>query len=78
MEDHGFNNTMSDHFIFVKKFGDSDFVILLLYVDDMLIVGQDTSEIDNLMKELNKCFAIKGLGSAKQILGMKISHNREL
>ena len=61
---------MCDYCIFVKKFGDNDFVILLLYVDDMLIVGQDASKIDNLKKELSKSFAMKDLGLAKHILGM--------
>ena len=63
--------------MFVKKFSDNDFIILLLYVDDMLIVGKDTSKIDNLKKELSKSFAMKDLGSAKQILGMKISRDRK-
>ena len=77
MENHGFNKTMCDYYIFVTKFGDNDFVILLLYVDDMLIVGQDASEIDNLKRELSKSFAMKDLGLAKHILGMKISCDRK-
>ena len=43
MENHGFNKTMFDHCVFVKKFGDNDFIILLLYVYDMLIIGKDVS-----------------------------------
>ena len=31
-----------DHCVFVQKFFDSDFVILSLYVDGMLIVGHDS------------------------------------
>ena len=37
-----------------------------------MIVGQDTNKIEKLKKELNKSFAMKDLGPAKQILGMKI------
>jgi len=33
--------TTSDHCVFVHKFSDTDFIILLLYVDDMLIVVQE-------------------------------------
>jgi len=29
--------TTSDHCVFVRKFSDDDFIILLLYVDDILI-----------------------------------------
>ena len=43
----------------------------------MLIVGQDASKIDNLKKEISKSFVMKDLGSAKQILGMKISYDRK-
>lgn len=28
-----------DHFVFVKRITDGEFIILLLYVDDTLIVG---------------------------------------
>ena len=56
----------------MKKFGDNDFIIFLLYVDDMLIVGHDAIKIENLKKKLSKSFAMKDLGLAKQILGMKI------
>ena len=40
--------------MFVKKFSDGKFIILLLYMDDMLIVGRDTGKIDKLKKELSK------------------------
>ena len=76
MLNHGYNRTNTDHCVFVKKFSDGDFVILLLYVDDMLIVGQDTNKIEKLKKELSKSFAMKDLGPAKQILGMKITRDR--
>ena len=68
---------MCDHCVFLKKFGDNDFIILLLYVADILIVRQDVSKIDNFNKELKTSFAIKDLGPAKQILTMKISCDRK-
>ncbi|GKB50538.1 retrovirus-related pol polyprotein from transposon TNT 1-94, partial [Tanacetum coccineum] len=37
----GFRKTFSDHCVFFQRFGDDDFIILLLYVDDMLIVGKN-------------------------------------
>ena len=68
MENYSFNKTMYYHCVFMKKFGDNDFIILLLYVNDMLIIGQDASKIDNLKRELSNSFAMKDLGLAKQIL----------
>ena len=58
IENHDFNETIYDHCIFMKKFGNNDFIILLLDVDDMLIVGQDSSKNNNLKKEFNKSFVI--------------------
>ena len=63
--------------VFLWKNGDDDFTILLFYVDDILIVGQDASKIDNLKRELNKSFTMKDLGLAKQIIDMKISRDQK-
>ena len=65
MMSHGYNITTSDHFVFTRKLSDDEFIILLLYVGDMLIIGHDSSYIDRLKRELRKSFAIKDLGSVK-------------
>ena len=74
---HGYSRTSSDHCVFTRKFSDDDFIILLLYVDDMLIIGHDSSKIDRLKRELSKSFAMKELGLTKQILGLNISRDRK-
>ena len=76
MGEQGYKKTSSDHCVFVQKFSNHD-IILLLYVDDMLIVGKNTSKIDELKKELCKSFSMKDLGHAKQILGMRITRLRD-
>jgi len=77
MEEQGYKKTTSDHCVFVQKFSDGDFIILLLYVDDMLIVGMNSSRIDKLKKQLSQSFAMKDLGTAKQILGVRIHRCRK-
>ena len=67
----GFKRCETDHCCYVKFFGNS-YIILLLYVDDMLIVGSNIEEINILKKQLSKQFAMKDLGAIKQILGMRI------
>ena len=76
MGEQGYKKTTSYLCVFVHKFSDNDFIILLLYVDDMLIVSRNISRINNLKKQLNKSFSMKDLGSTKQILGMKIERDR--
>ena len=76
MVDHNFKKTKNDHCVFIKRYESGDFLILLLYVDDMLIVGQDRNKIAALKKDLGESFAMKDLGQARQILGMKITRDR--
>ena len=71
----GFKRCEVDHCCYVKSF-DNSYIILLLYVDDMLIAGSSIEEINNLKKQLSKQFAIKDLGVAKQILGMRIIRDK--
>lgn len=75
MTNTGFSRCHGDHCCYFKKLGTS-YLILLLYVDDMLVAGSSMDEIVNLKAQLSKEFAMKDLGSAKKILGMRISRDR--
>ena len=77
MVGHGYTRTNAVHCVYVRKFPNGKFVILLLYVDDMLIVGQDVGVIGNLKKDLFKSFDMKDLSPARQILGMQILRDRK-
>ena len=60
----GFKRCETDRCYYVKSF-DNSYIILLLYVNDMLIVRSSIKEINNLKKQLSKQFAMKDLGAAK-------------
>jgi hypothetical protein len=72
----GYIRCHADHCCYFKRF-DNAYVILLLYVDDMLIAGSDIGEIENLKVQMAKEFSMKDLGAAKQILGLKIERDRK-
>ncbi|WOG90447.1 hypothetical protein DCAR_0209691 [Daucus carota subsp. sativus] len=55
---------------------DSSYIILLLYVDDMLIAGSNMREINKLKRQMSEEFEMKDMGAAKQILGMSIMRDR--
>ncbi|KAE8666201.1 Retrovirus-related Pol polyprotein from transposon TNT 1-94 [Hibiscus syriacus] len=74
MGSNGFTICQADHYCYIKRF-DNSFIILLLYVDDMLVAGSNMHEIINLKQKLSKQFAMKDLGTAKQILGMRIKRD---
>ena len=64
MSNNGYLWCQADHCCYVKRF-DNSYIILLLYVDDMLIAGAGIEEIEKLKIELSKEFSIKNLGAAK-------------
>ncbi|GAA0152938.1 hypothetical protein LIER_37593 [Lithospermum erythrorhizon] len=76
IREHDFSRTSIDHCVYVKHFSRNDFIVLLLYVDDMVIVGNDISKINVLKQQLSKAFEMKDLGSAKNILSMEIRRDR--
>ena len=67
-----YKRTFTDPCVYVRRFHDDKFIILLLYVDDMLVVSQDADMIQKLKVELSKMFDRKDLGNTKHILGMEI------
>jgi ATP-binding cassette subfamily B (MDR/TAP) protein 1 len=64
MGSSGYTRCQADHCCYVKHF-DNSYIILLLYVDDMLIAGSSIEEIDKLKQQLSKQFEVKDLGAAK-------------
>jgi hypothetical protein len=76
MQRHGYNKCNADHCCYFKRF-ESSYIILLLYVDDMLVAGPDMDEIKKLKKQLSREFDMKDLGAAKQILGMRINRDKQ-
>ena len=51
-------------------------VIFILYVDDMLLVGRNSYELDGIHAKLHEAFDMKDLGDAGHILGMRIMRDR--
>ncbi|GJZ40928.1 retrotransposon protein, putative, ty1-copia subclass [Tanacetum coccineum] len=60
-----------------KASGDgSNVVFLILYVDDILIMGNNIPRLKEVKDYLGKCFSMKDLGEAAYILGIKIYRDR--
>ena len=47
-------------------------MFLLVYVDDILIIGDDLAAIQHLIYELNRSFALRTLGSVRYFLGFEV------
>ncbi|XP_074271447.1 uncharacterized protein LOC141595383 [Silene latifolia] len=50
---------------------------VLVYVDDLVITGNDSVTISNFKTYLGQCFHMKDLGLLKYFLGIEVAHNKE-
>ena len=55
-------------------------MILILYVDDLLLLGEDCSKIKDVKRQLSKLYQMKDLGPASSYLGIRITrdHTRQI
>ena len=67
----GFIMMEDDHCIYVKH-SNNNFIIISLYVDDILIAENDKKLIDVIKKWLSSNFEMNDMGEASYILGVKI------
>ncbi|KAK1558069.1 hypothetical protein QYE76_008359, partial [Lolium multiflorum] len=75
IKDFGFIRTHGEACIY-KKVSGSSVAFLILYVDDILLIGNDIELLSSIKGYLNKSFSMKDLGEAAYILGIKIYRDR--
>nr|GEW52879.1 Gag-Pol polyprotein [Tanacetum cinerariifolium] len=66
-----YNRLHADPCAYFKRFKNNDFIILLLYVDDMLVAGPNKDCINKLKAQLAREFEMKDLAPANKILEMQ-------
>lgn len=71
MKSYNYNQSDSDHTLFFKH-RQGKVTILIIYVDDMIITGDDTMEIKWLEQRLSQEFEMKDLGGLKYFLGIEV------
>lgn len=69
----GFHQSLSDPCLFMKRSASGEWIYLLIYVDDMILVCKEAEQITIVEKELQCEFDISILGSVSQFLGMRVS-----
>ncbi|GJW49329.1 retrotransposon protein, putative, ty1-copia subclass [Tanacetum coccineum] len=71
----GFDQNLDEPCVYQKASG-SNVTFLILYVDDIIIMGNHIPSLQSVKDYLGKCFAMKYLGEAAFILGIKIYRDR--
>ncbi|GJU49015.1 retrotransposon protein, putative, ty1-copia subclass [Tanacetum coccineum] len=71
----GFTQNRDEPCVYLKA-GGSNVTFLILYVNDILIMGNNIPMLQDVISYLGRCFAMKDLGEAAYILGIKIYRDR--
>ena len=73
---NGFSISRFDSYVYFKLMENGNFLYLLIYVDDMVLISKDMADINQLKQALKSEFEMKNLGAARKILGIDIQRNR--
>ena len=76
VEAFGLTKSKSDHSVFFK-YSDSGIILLIVYVDDIIITGSDSTGISSLKSFLHSQFHTKDLGLLKYFLGIELTRSKK-
>jgi hypothetical protein len=72
----GYHQSNSNHTLFLKK-QQGKIIAFIIYVDDMVVTGNDPEERKALQNYLSKEFEMKDLGDLKYFLGIEVSRSNK-
>lgn len=67
----GFKNSVADTALFVLHHNDT-LVYLLVYVDDIIVTGNNSMMVEKILSTLANRFALKDMGELSYFLGIKV------
>ncbi|WJZ94875.1 hypothetical protein VitviT2T_013699 [Vitis vinifera] len=76
LEDLGFTRSSADSSLYVQT-GQTEKLMVLIYVDDLIITGSNADSIAALKKKLQGKFPVKDLGPLKYFLGIEVATSRK-
>jgi hypothetical protein len=78
---HGYKKSTADPCVYIKtvksRDGTVNFVIIAIYVDDMMFFSNNTQMLEKEKKAIAEKFQVEDLGELHYVLGMSIVRNRE-
>ena len=75
IEKFGMQKSKSDHFVFYRN-SQTGIILLVVYVDDIIITGNDMAGISSLKSFLHGQFHTKDLGMLKYFLGVEVMRSK--
>lgn len=73
----GYIESQVDHTLFYNHSATNKIDILIVYVDDIILTGDDSLKLKSLREKLVKIFEIKELGPLKYFLGIEFTRSKK-
>ena len=74
---NGYKQSKGDHTLFIKHSISGGVTALIVYVNDIIMTGNDEKEKNTLKQCLAKEFEIKYLGKLKYFLGIEVARSKQ-
>ena len=66
----------ADHSVFYRHYAPNRCIYLVVYIDDIVIIGNGQDSITKLKQHLFKYFQTKDLGRLKYFIGIEVAQSR--
>ena len=77
VRDYGFRRMEADHCLYLVRWENGNFILVLLFVDDLALASNSRGMLDGFKKSLMEKFEMKDLGELRWFLGMRVTRDRE-
>lgn len=71
----GFGKSSYEHALYIKKNENGDMMIVCLYVDEMIITGNNPKMFDDFKKTMTKEFEMTNIRHMSYFLGVKVNQS---
>ena len=73
----GYTQCQADHTLFLRTSQEEKISLLIVYVDDIILSGNDEEELQKLKKQLAQEFEVKDIGNLKYFFEMGVARSRK-
>lgn len=77
MKNQGHSQAQTDHTMFMKYSEGAKITVLIVYIDYIILTGDDVLEMSRLKESLALEFEIKDLRALKYFLKMKVARSKK-
>ncbi|GKV18362.1 hypothetical protein SLEP1_g28758 [Rubroshorea leprosula] len=76
-QDHGFTKCPHEHALYVKEDKTGGFMLVCLYVDDLIFIGNNANMFEEFKKAMTQEFEMTDIGLMSYYLGIEVKQNED-